>query len=227
MGDRMRGDVNGRHETQKARPSATADGDDCNNLNCLLALLQHKPEAVTIKVSISKKPTHASARNEPCGISCIIHSIIRGEKETSPALLDRSHTTRSDQEFKQSVPPDAEWKRTDKGYVITFPAHSGGDGREEHANSHSPKPVKLQFPVKPRPSAHAIVDVYAPYEDPYYCADGSSAPECGTDVQSRKVSVLLHPPKHRNKQARARTHTHTHTHKYTSSISRNFLRKVH
>jgi hypothetical protein len=190
---KSRESVSRRHEVYERHPDHASQDADCQDLDCLLDLLEKQPQAVRMRIStqVSDEAPSMSGK-ESCGVACLIHQIIYGNpnhESGSNQKEIRSEASDNTEDSIHNIPKDAVWHRTSDGWHVILPHHGSQREDERTTDSHSPGKPVLTFPVKPRPTAHAIVDVYAPYEDPYYCADGSSAAECGSSGLPSKVSL--------------------------------------
>eukprot|EP00960_Hanusia_phi_P037800 753129-Hanusia_phi.AAC.1 len=138
---------------------------DCD-LKCIISHIAETIASAIVSNNSSKKAVSGHA---------LPKWFARGDKSRTGI---RVITSKDGSVEQMIVPYDSVLSRGPGGWKITFPKL---EKPVERPNSGSKGSVGLPVNQKWLHPAHSIVDVYSPYSDPYYCVDGSSNPECGTD----------------------------------------------
>ncbi|EKX44607.1 hypothetical protein GUITHDRAFT_163496 [Guillardia theta CCMP2712] len=149
----------------------TGDGAHDCDLKCMIS---HIAETIASAI-ISNNSSKSAVLDHP-----LPKWLSRGEKSrTSVSVI----TSKDGSVERIIVPYDSILSRGSRGWKISFPNRKN---RQEGPGSTSEESVSLPVSQRWVHPAHSIVDVYSPYSDPYYCVDGSSNPECGTDKWVRE-----------------------------------------
>jgi hypothetical protein len=129
--------------------------------------------------------TNVAAGDAGAGTSFVQAKKIREESRTADMNRKGTSTSNDDIQIRRSadgkiaeilIPPDATISTTPSGLRIRARKMSRGrPSLQEHRSSHD----ESDFPRR------AIVDAYAPNQDPYYCMHGNLAVECGSGPRNR------------------------------------------